>query len=77
MPLFPAACASGPPARHLCRRPCRHPAIPCLYNYFFDDDGSIELVTDLMEGELVLLLGGERGGGEAAVVLPVGWSYSC
>ncbi|KAI3433566.1 hypothetical protein D9Q98_003377 [Chlorella vulgaris] len=27
-----------------------HPAIPCLYNYFFDDDGSIELVTDLMEG---------------------------
>lgn len=30
---------------------CRHPAIPTLHDFFFDIDGSIELVTDLMEGE--------------------------
>ncbi|EFN59416.1 hypothetical protein CHLNCDRAFT_137935 [Chlorella variabilis] len=27
-----------------------HPAIPRLHDYFFDEDGSIELVMDLMEG---------------------------
>jgi hypothetical protein len=29
---------------------CSHPAIPHLHDYFFDEDGSIELVMDLMEG---------------------------
>ncbi len=41
------------PLHQLLPRPatCRHPAIPRLHDYFFDEQGAIELVIDLMEGE--------------------------
>ena len=67
-PLSAASTVNDPRLIPRCDHDCRHPAIPHLVDFFFDMDGRIELVMELMEGEAACSL-------VAAVLLPAGGAF--